>query len=86
MILGIYGSGGQGRDVFDLAKAVNKESKKWDDFVFINDFSDGKQVRGKEVITFNDFSSFVILVLSLKNTAKILLFYEFSIKMRTKND
>ena len=27
MILGIYGSGGQGRDVFDLAKAVNKESK-----------------------------------------------------------
>ncbi|MBR1945792.1 MAG: NeuD/PglB/VioB family sugar acetyltransferase [Alphaproteobacteria bacterium] len=57
MILGIYGSGGQGRDVFDLAKAVNKESKRWDDFVFINDFSDGKLVRGKEVLTFSDFKS-----------------------------
>ena len=41
MILGIYGSGGQGRDVFDLARAVNVKMKKWDDFVFINDFSDG---------------------------------------------
>lgn len=56
-ILAIYGSGGQGRDVFDLACAVNAKTKRWDDFVFINDFSDGKQVRGKNVVTFDDFKS-----------------------------
>lgn len=57
MILGIYGSGGQGRDVFDLARAVNAKTKRWGDFVFINDFSDGKQVRGKNVMTFDDFKA-----------------------------
>lgn len=56
-ILAIYGSGGHGRDVFDLARAVNTKTKRWDDFVFINDFSDGKQVRGKNVVTFDDFKA-----------------------------
>ena len=57
MILGIYGAGGQGRDVFDLANAVNEKSKRWFDFVFINDFSDGQKVRRKEVLTFDDFKA-----------------------------
>lgn len=57
MILGIYGSGGQGRDVFDLANAVNEKSNRWDDFVFINDFSDGQKVRGKESWTLDNFKS-----------------------------
>ena len=39
MVLGIYGSGGLGREIFVLAQQINAIGKRWSDLVFINDFS-----------------------------------------------
>lgn len=37
MILGIYGAGGLGREVYELANIINDQDKRWDEFVFIDD-------------------------------------------------
>jgi len=37
MILGIYGSGGLGREVLELAKQINKIQKRWTEVIFIDD-------------------------------------------------
>lgn len=39
MILGIYGAGGAGREVLELAKIINNTEKKWEQIVFIDDIS-----------------------------------------------
>ena len=41
MILGIYGAGGLGREVLELARIINEREKKWDDIIF---FLDGEPV------------------------------------------
>ena len=46
MILGIYGSGGLGREVIVLARQINAVGKRWSDVVFFDDFS-GKDMTGK---------------------------------------
>ena len=38
MILGIYGSGGTGREVYDMAVRRNAVSALWNEIVFIDDF------------------------------------------------
>lgn len=40
MILGIYGSGGLGREVLELAKIIN-QNKRWDNIIFIDDINKG---------------------------------------------
>lgn len=52
MILAIYGSGGLGREVFDLASRRNAVSNLWSEIVFINDFIDEGNVYGTQVIHF----------------------------------
>lgn len=37
MILGIYGSGGLGREVLELAKQINNIQKRWTEVIFIDD-------------------------------------------------
>ena len=37
MILGIYGAGGLGREIYDIAKRVNIKNNKWSSIVYIND-------------------------------------------------
>lgn len=37
MILGIYGSGGLGKGVLELAKQIQATSARWDEFIFIDD-------------------------------------------------
>lgn len=37
MILAIYGSGGLGREVLDLAREINHVSNSWEDILFIDD-------------------------------------------------
>ncbi len=37
MVLGIYGAGGLGREVLELAKIINSTKEIWEDFVFIVD-------------------------------------------------
>jgi len=36
-MLGIYGAGGLGREIYDLAVRINEHNKKWDNIVFIDD-------------------------------------------------
>ncbi|MFM7169205.1 MAG: NeuD/PglB/VioB family sugar acetyltransferase [Planctomycetaceae bacterium] len=37
MRLAIYGSGGLGREVYELAEIVNQEASKWDEIFFVDD-------------------------------------------------
>ena len=37
VILGIYGAGGLGREVFELARVLNINEKRWSDIIFIDD-------------------------------------------------
>ncbi len=45
MVLAIYGAGGLGREVLELAKIINKKEKLWDSFIFIVDGADSKKVK-----------------------------------------
>lgn len=55
MILGIYGSGGLGREVLDLTPAINTSGKEWEDIVFIDDFTEQSFINGTRVMSFDDF-------------------------------
>jgi len=57
MILGIYGSGGLGREVLDLAQTINRMAKKWEKIVFINDFKQELVINGAEVFTFDEIKT-----------------------------
>lgn len=53
MILGIYGSGGLGREVLELAKVINTNNR-WKDIVFIDDVTKGK-CNDVDLYTFEEF-------------------------------
>ena len=57
MILGIYGAGGLGREVLDLAREINDKTKKCEKIVFINDFKHELVLNGAEVFTFDEFKA-----------------------------
>jgi len=54
MILGIYGSGGLGREVLELSKIINKNNR-WDDIVFIDDNKNKSDCNGVKCYTFEEF-------------------------------
>lgn len=47
MILGIYGAGGLGREVYGFASALNRIKQRWDEIVYIDD-ADIKNVDGNK--------------------------------------
>lgn len=53
MVLGIYGAGGLGREVLDLARIINGRVKIWEDFIFI-DGEPGNDVNGVKVYSYNE--------------------------------
>lgn len=53
-ILAIYGSGGMGKPVLDIAYRVNALTHRWDKFLFINDFTDETHINNIEVYKFSD--------------------------------
>ena len=53
MILGIYGSGGLGREIYEIAIRRNVASSLWNQIVFIDDFSDEGDYFGTKRIQFN---------------------------------
>ena len=57
MILGIYGSGGLGREVLDTAQKINNIAENWEKIVFINDFKKEKVVNGAMELTFDEFKT-----------------------------
>ena len=54
MILAIYGAGGLGREVLELAKIINGRVKRWDDFIFVIDGEPGNDVNGVKVYSYTD--------------------------------
>lgn len=54
MILAIYGAGGLGREVLELAKIINGRVKRWDDFIFVIDGEPGNDVNGIKVYSYTD--------------------------------
>ena len=49
-VLAIFGAGGQGIEILELAKNVNKCEKRWDDFVFINNGDPADDIYGVKVM------------------------------------
>jgi len=57
MILGIYGAGGLGREIYEIALRRNAVSSLWSQIVFIDDFSDEGDYWGTKKINFDTFAS-----------------------------
>jgi sugar O-acyltransferase (sialic acid O-acetyltransferase NeuD family) len=53
MILGILGAGGFARELLELAKIINSNEKRWDDFIFI-DVKPGDDVNGTKVYSYEE--------------------------------
>ncbi len=51
-VLAIYGSGGLGREIYDIAQRRNNISNLWKSIIFINDFIEEGTVQGVPVIHF----------------------------------
>lgn len=54
MVLAVYGAGGLGRETLELAKIINKKSKQWSKFIFIDDGDTPGIVSGCEVYKYDD--------------------------------
>ena len=54
MVLGIYGAGGLGREVLELATIINKKENRWEDIVFVIDGVPSEKVNGVLVYSFED--------------------------------
>jgi sugar O-acyltransferase (sialic acid O-acetyltransferase NeuD family) len=52
MKLGVYGSGGLGKEVFELAQRCNRNSNRWEEIVFIDDFRNEGEFFGTKSIRF----------------------------------
>lgn len=53
MVLAIYGASGLGREVLELAKAINEKEKRWQKFVFIDDGDVPSVVDGCDVYKYD---------------------------------
>lgn len=53
-VLGIWGAGGLGREVLELARIINNRNKLWDEFVFIVDGVTTTEVNGVQVLEYED--------------------------------
>jgi len=49
-ILAIFGAGGQGVEVLELAKRVNTVNPVWDDFIFVNNGDPAEDIQGIKVM------------------------------------
>ena len=57
MRLGIYGAGGLGREVYELALRINGKSSRWSEIIFIDDSDNPKKLRDINIINFQDLIS-----------------------------
>lgn len=53
MILGIYGAGGLGHEIYILAQQINAKNKKWSDIIFVDDNPILNEFKGNYPITFD---------------------------------
>lgn len=57
MIIGIYGSGGLGREVSDLVQGTSELVREFDCFTFIDDYKKYEYISGLKVYTYKEFTS-----------------------------
>lgn len=57
MILAIYGTGGTGREVYEIVAAMDADHVRWDRIVFIDDVTDKTSLYGSEVMAFSEAAS-----------------------------
>ena len=57
MILGIYGSGGLGREIYEIATRRNLASSLWNQIIFIDDFIDEGGFFGTKRIQFDSLKT-----------------------------
>ncbi|WP_312209224.1 acetyltransferase [Pseudescherichia sp.] len=50
MKLAIYGAGGLGREVLELAQQIDACRPRWEGICFIDDINDGRQIKGHPVV------------------------------------
>lgn len=55
MTLGIYGAGGLGREILELAKQINGINNRWDKIIFIDDGKDEASIRSVDIMKFQNF-------------------------------
>lgn len=48
-VLGIYGAGGLGREILELARIINRNEHMWDGFIFIDDGDVGDEANGVHI-------------------------------------
>ena len=53
-VLAIYGAGGLGREILELAYAINKKSKRWEEIVFIDDQLSNQTINGIKVYSYQE--------------------------------
>lgn len=54
MVLAVYGASGLGREVLELAKIINENDNRWEEFVFIDDGDVPSVVEGCDVYKFDE--------------------------------
>lgn len=54
MVLGIYGAGGLGREVLELARTIDRREKTWEDFIFIDDGEVAPEVNGARTFAYGE--------------------------------
>lgn len=55
MVLGIFGSGGFGREVLECVRQIQVNGKKYEKVLFIDDIQEKKNVNGIEVVKYAEF-------------------------------
>ena len=55
MVLGIYGYGGHGLEVEEVARVINEKENRWEKVLFIDDATE--KTDGERIITFNEAKS-----------------------------
>lgn len=51
-VLAVYCCGGLGKEVMDLAQRINKETEKWNEFIYVDDNEAIEEINGIKVYTF----------------------------------
>ena len=53
-VLGIFGAGGLGREVLELAGCINRKNPTWDKFIFVNNGEQSADINGVQVCSYEE--------------------------------
>lgn len=57
MYLAIYGTGGSGREVFEVASSINAVDSRWEKIIFLDDFTENAELYGAPILSFEKMCS-----------------------------